>query len=278
MTIKIKPQENKKGAYIDCDIKSLPKKEIQSIKNALEEFGVLFFRDQDLDPKSYIEFAKNFGSLADYPMLKGLSGFPEITVVERKKTDKGPNFGGPVGSEKDPKKNGFHTDSSYTKRPPRFTMLLAKVVPPRGQGNTEFSSQYMAYDKLPDEYKKKLEKINGVFSSLGSISASRVEREKENSKDNKKKEIKSVHPIIKKINDKKTIYCSPGHLIKLENIDEKEAKNLQDFLFNHQVNNSFRFSFEWEPNSLALWDNRSILHRAGSITGVDRILHRITIH
>ena len=275
MTIKIKPQENKKGAYIDCEIKSLPKKEIQSIKNALEEFGVLFFRDQDLDPKSYIEFAKNFGSLADYPMLKGLDGFPEITVVERKKTDKGPNFGGAGGKEVF---SVFHTDSSYTKNPPRFTMLLAKVVPPRGQGNTEFSSQYMAYDKLPDEYKKKLEKINGVFSSLGSISASRVEREKENSKDNKKKEIKSVHPIIRKINGKKTIYCSPGHLIKLENIDEKEAKNLQDFLFNHQVNNSFRFSFEWEPNSLALWDNRSILHRAGSITGVDRILHRITIH
>ena len=181
MSIKIKPQENKKGAYIDCEIKSLPKKEIQSIKNALEEFGVLFFRDQDLDPKSYIEFAKNFGPLADYPMLKGLDGFPEITVVERKKTDKGPNFGGAVGKEVF---SGFHTDSSYTKNPPRFTMLLAKVVPPMCQGNTEFSSQYMAYDKLPDEYKKKLEKINGVFSSLGKISASRVEREKENSKDN----------------------------------------------------------------------------------------------
>ena len=275
MTIKIKPQYNKKGAYVDCDIKTLSKEELDSLKKALEEFGVLFFRNQDLDPKSYIKFAKNFGPPADYPMLKGLDGFPEITVVERKKTDKGPNFGGAVGKEVF---SGFHTDSSYTKNPPRFTMLLAKVVPPRGQGNTEFSSQYMAYDKLPDEYKKKLENINGVFSSLGKISASRIEREKENSKDNNKKEIKSVHPIIRKINGKKTIYCSPGHLIKLENIDENEAKNLQDFLFNHQVNNSFRFSFEWEPKSLALWDNRSILHRAGSVSGVDRILHRITIH
>ena len=96
MTIKIKPQENKKGAYIDCDIKTLSKDELGSLKKALEEFGVLFFRKQDLDPKSYIKFAKFFGMLADYPMLKGLDGFPEITVVERKKTDKGPNFGGAV--------------------------------------------------------------------------------------------------------------------------------------------------------------------------------------
>ena len=87
MTIKIKPQDNKKGAYIDCDIKTLSKEELDSLKKALEEFGVLFFRNQDLDPKSYIKFAKNFGPPADYPMLKGLDGFPEITVVERKKTD-----------------------------------------------------------------------------------------------------------------------------------------------------------------------------------------------
>jgi len=273
--MKIEP--NKVGAFVKCNLKTASKEEISEIKTALEKFGVLFFRNQDLDSKSYINLAKNFGDLADYPMLKGLNGFPKITVVERKKTDKGPNFGGPVGSEKNFQKNGFHTDSSYTKNPPRFTMLLAKVVPPRGQGNTEFSSQYLAYDKLPDNYKKKLENVKGVFSSLGKISASRVEREKEKGKNNKK-EFKSVHKIIREINNKKTIYCSPGHFIKFENIDENEAKKLQDFLFNHQVKNSFRFSFEWEPKSLAIWDNRSILHRATSVTGVDRILHRITIH
>ena len=39
-------------------------------------------------------------------MLKGLSNkFPQITVVERKISDKGPSFG-----------EQFHTDSSYTKR------------------------------------------------------------------------------------------------------------------------------------------------------------------
>ena len=66
--------------------------------------------------------------------LKGLNPrYSKITVVERKVTDKGPSFG-----------EQFHTDSIYTKKPPRFTMLLSKLVPRKGQANTEFSSQYLA--------------------------------------------------------------------------------------------------------------------------------------
>ena len=87
-------EPKKVGAFVKCNLKTASKEEISEIKTALEKFGVLFFRNQDLDSKSYINLAKNFGNLADYPMLKGLEGFPEITVVERKKSDKGANFGG----------------------------------------------------------------------------------------------------------------------------------------------------------------------------------------
>ena len=41
-----------------------------------------FFKESKLAPRDYINFAKQFGQLADYPMLKGLENFPEITVVE----------------------------------------------------------------------------------------------------------------------------------------------------------------------------------------------------
>ena len=141
MNIKVQPCKNNIGAEISCSLKTASKEEINKIKEALNGFGVVFFRNQNLDSESYIKFAKNFGPLADYPMLKGLSKeFPEITVVERKSSDTGPSFG-----------EQFHTDSSYTENPPRYTMLLAKLVPKKGLGNTEFASQYLAYEKLPDE-------------------------------------------------------------------------------------------------------------------------------
>ena len=193
---KIKLCNKNIGAEIICNLKSVNKKQIKLIKNSLNKYGIIFFRNQNLDSRSYIRFAKKFGQVANYPMLKGLSSkYPEITVVERKISDKGPSFG-----------EQFHTDSSYTKKPPRFTMLLAKLVPPRGLGNTEFASQYLSYKNLPKIYKKKIKNLKAVFSSSGPISITRIEREKEKGT-GKSKDFKAIHKIIKKINKVCHIHC-----------------------------------------------------------------------
>ena len=60
------------------------------------------------------------------------------------------------------------------------------------------------------------------------------------------------------------------------NIDKKDSDKLKDFLFKHQIKKEFVFSFEWEKNSIAIWDNRSILHQATPFSG-NRIMHRITV-
>ena len=129
--LKIIPNKKNVGAEIIINLKNITNKDVFNIKKALNKYGMLYFKKQNLSSKNYINFAKNFGKLANYPRLKGLNKkYPEITVVQRKATDKGPSFG-----------EQFHTDSSYTKKPPRFTMLLSKLVPKPGKANTEFSSQ-----------------------------------------------------------------------------------------------------------------------------------------
>ena len=133
--LKIIPNKKNIGAEIIVNVKDITNKDILKIKKALNKYGMLYFKQQELTSKLYIKFAKYFGKLANYPRLKGLNKkFPQITVVQRKSTDKGPSFG-----------EQFHTDSIYTKRPPRFTMLFSKLVPKKGKANTEFCSQYLAY-------------------------------------------------------------------------------------------------------------------------------------
>ena len=125
---KIIPGKKNIGAQVYCDIKNINKNDLKKIKSALQKYGMLYFRKQNLNSKSYIKFAKNFGKLADYPRLKGLNKkYSKITVVQRKASDKGPSFG-----------EQFHTDSIYTKKPPRFTILFSKLVPKKGKANTEF--------------------------------------------------------------------------------------------------------------------------------------------
>ena len=251
------------GAEIICDLNKIKKYHIKKIKSALQKYGMIYFRKQDLNSKNYIKFAKNFGKLAEYPRLKGLNKkYPKITVVQRKASDKGPSFG-----------EQFHTDSIYTKKPPRFTMLFSKLVPKKGKANTEFCSQYLAYQDLPKLFKKKLKKYKGNYSSEGPISITTQERVKEKGKINK--ELKSKHNIIQKINTKFTIYCSPGHFVGFDSKQNREQK-LEKYLFNHQIKKKFQFSLEWELNQLAIWDNRSMLHQATPFKG-NRIMHRITI-
>ena len=262
--IKIIPNKKDIGAEIECDLKKISKQDLKKIKQALYKYGVIFFRKQILTSSSYIKFAKNFGKLAKYPRLKGLNKkYPQITVVQRKATDKGPSFG-----------EQFHTDSIYTKKPPRFTMLLSKIVPKKGLANTEFCSQYLAYKQLPAKIKNKLKISKGIYSSEGPISITTQERVKE--KGRKIKELISTHKILKKINTNYTIYCSPGHLIDFMPKIKNQLK-LKKLLLNHQVKKKFQYSLEWEKNQLAIWDNRSMLHQATPFKG-NRIMHRITIH
>ena len=262
--IKIIPNKKDIGAEIECDLKKISKQDLKKIKQALYKYGVIFFRKQILTSSLYIKFAKNFGKLAKYPRLKGLNKkYPQITVVQRKATDKGPSFG-----------EQFHTDSIYTKKPPRFTMLLSKIVPKKGLANTEFCSQYLAYKQLPAKIKNKLKISKGIYSSEGPISITTQERVKE--KGRKIKELISTHKILKKINTNYTIYCSPGHLIDFMPKIKNQLK-LKKLLLNHQVKKKFQYSLEWEKNQLAIWDNRSMLHQATPFKG-NRIMHRITIH
>ena len=262
---KIIPNKKNIGAELICDLNKINNSTLKKIKSALSKYGMIYFRNQKLSSDHYVKFAKKFGKLANYPRLKGLNKkYPQITVVQRKSTDKGPSFG-----------EQFHTDSIYTKKPPKFTMLLSKIVPKKGTANTEFSSQYLAYENLPYHIKKKLKNLKAIYSSEGPISITTKERAKEKGKE--KNELISKHKIIKKINRKLSIFCSPGHFIGFNNLNKKEETKLKNFLFKHQIKKKFQCSLEWEKNQLAIWDNRSMLHQATPFRG-NRIMHRITIY
>ena len=263
----VKPCKNDVGAFIDIDLNKVDEPTINEIKKAVNNFGVIFFRNQNLTSDNYVKFAKYFGMCADYPMLKGLDGYPEITVVEKKPKEK-IMFG-----------EGWHTDSTYTARPPRFTMLYSIKTPKKGKGNTKFASQYLSYQTLLEEYKKKIENLKAVFSADGPISITRNNRTAEKGTGVDPKTLSAEHKIVitNSKNNKKSIYLSPGHVTSLVGLSEEDSKNLLNFLFEHQIKSEFIYSFEWEPNCIAIWNNHAILHNPVNDFNEHRVMHRITI-
>ena len=265
--ISITPGTNNVGAYVNnIDLNILDQDQAKEIKNTLNQFGVIFIKEQNLNPESYQNFAKSIGQPVVYPRLKGLDEkFPFINVIERKPDDKNLSFGSTF----------LHQDTSYLAIDrPRYTMLMGIEIP-NGQGNTIFSSGFNAYEKLPNEIKDKIKDATGIFSSAGPISVTRLEREKEMGIKSSES-MEAEHSIVKTVNGKKTLYVSPGHLIKIRNVGE-EADYLKNYLINHVNKREFIFSYEWSKGDICLWDNLSILHMASEIKNCKRIMHRITI-
>jgi len=69
-----------------------------------------------------------------------------------------------------------------------------------------------------------------------------------------------------------------GHTVRFAGWTEAESAPLLDYLFRHQQCAEFTCRFVWRPGSLALWDNRSVLHNpVNDYHGFRRVMHRITL-
>ena len=61
---------------------------IAAIRRAWLDHLVIFFRDQHLTPERFLGFARRFGEVVEYPFIKGINGFPEITPVVKLEHEK----------------------------------------------------------------------------------------------------------------------------------------------------------------------------------------------
>ena len=95
-------------------VQSLNSADVKNIRKALLDHLVIFFRNQFITPSQQLLFAKHFGELVEYPLVKGLDGFPEIVPVV-KLPDETINFGGL-----------WHSDTTYLETPPLGGILVAK--------------------------------------------------------------------------------------------------------------------------------------------------------
>ena len=241
---------------------------IDEIRRALLDHLVLFFRDQTLTMDQQLAFARRFGPLDTYPMVKGIEGFPELVEV-RKEPDEKINFGGL-----------WHSDTSYLPEPPRAAILYAKELPPYG-GDTLYANMYMAYDALSDGLKAALDGLFVVNSGAAAGGAqSRSLRRGEAPKEDDRVAREAVHPIIRTIPEtgRKVLYCNGAHTLRIEGWTEAESAPLLAHLYAVQQRPEFSCRFRWTPGAVAFWDNRTVQHNAiNDYHGFRRIMHRCAI-
>ena len=269
-TISIRPVAGALGAEISgVDLsRDLSEDTIAEIRQALLDHLVIFFRDQDISPEQHLAFTRRFGDLVQYPLVKGLEGYPDIIPVVKLEHEK-VNFGGL-----------WHTDTTYLEEPPLGSVLLARELPPAG-GDTLFANLYLAYETLSDGMKELLAPLKGInVSSKAQVSETRKERLKTGAKAPADTVLSATHPVVRTHPEtgRKALYVSFAHTVRFEGMSEEESQPILDYLFEHQIKPEFTCRFSWEPGSIAFWDNRSTLHNpVNDYHGYKRVMHRITL-
>lgn len=268
--IRIHPLTTALGAEIEgVDLsRPLARETVATLRQALLDHLVIFFRDQDLTTEKYLAFAHAMGEPMEYPFVSGLPGASLITPVV-KEADARVNFGGV-----------WHTDTAYLEEPPKATMLLAREIPPYG-GDTMFANQQLAYENLSEGMQELLSTLTGVNSSVRSDGIrTHVDRDVPQIDANGTSGFIAEHPVVRTHPEtgRKSLYINRGHTVRFKGMTEEESLPLLNFLFDHQVTDEFVCRFRWQPGSLALWDNRAVLHYPlNDYHGHRREMYRITL-
>lgn len=269
-TISVRPVAGAIGAEIHgVDLTgAISDLNISEIAQAQRDFLVVFFRNQHITAAQHLAVAERFGTVLEYPMVKGIEGFPQIAPVVKLEHET-TNFGGI-----------WHSDTAYLDAPPKATMLVARELPPYG-GDTLFSNMYLAYETLSDGLQMMLDGLRAVNSSAkADASATREDRLKTEAKQDSDAVLEAVHPVVRTHPEtgKKLLYVNIGHTTHFEGMTVEESAPLLHFLFAHQSRPEFTCRFAWQPGSIAFWDNRACHHNPiNDYHGFKRVMHRITL-
>lgn len=241
---------------------------VDELREVWLQHGVLFFRDQNLEPKQLLHVAEYFGETMPYPLLKGLEGFPDITVVSKMEHEE-VNFGGI-----------WHSDTTYLKIPPMASLLYSMEVPEHG-GDTLFANQILAFESLSEPMQRLLSGLTAINTAGNpAIVSTRSERIQDSGSGIQAEQFEAEHPavITHPETGKKALFVNRAHTQGFQELSEKEGKALLDFIFVHQVRTEFCCRFKWTPGTLAFWDNRSMQHYPlNDYHGHRRIMHRVTL-
>jgi taurine dioxygenase len=222
-----------------------------------------------------IAFSEKFGELDWAPVQESgrryVEGHPEIYVVSNVIKN-----GEPIGSLGAGEAT-WHTDMSYIPDPPKASVLYALEVPPAG-GNTYFCNMYRAYESLPEELKRRTERLmlkhDGTYNSGGYV------RQGITAADNPITSRGAFHPLVctHPETKRRVLYLGRRRNAYIDGLSLHDSESLLDRLWSYATREEFAWRNEWRVGDLVLWDNRCTMHRRDSFDPTARrIMHRTQI-
>ena len=240
---------------------------VSRVRQWVLEHQVVFFRDQHVAPAVFQQFAAQFGEIMDHPAYGAVEGAPAVQVLQS--TAEAPS-----------KIELWHSDMTFSTKPPSFTLLHGQVIPAYG-GDTLWASAIAAYDSLSTPMKSLLDPLLAVHDFSYGFKESLAEPGgAERLADMVAANPPVSHPLIRTHPEthRKGIYVNPLFTTHIEGLSRLESSSLLSFLYEHVRTPEFTVRLAWQPGTLAIWDNRSTQHKpVNDYFPQHRVMHRVTI-
>ena len=236
--------------------RNLDEGQIEQIKDALYRHHVLFFRDQDIEERQHLDFARRFGDLqVDTPHDRE----PEFLRLEDT-------------ADKAPRADRWHTDHSCMKAPPGMAFLWSEKIPEYG-GDTLWVSLPAIYRSLSPKMRELAEQLSVRHGVRNGYSAGVRRRLAELGVPTEQVETRiarleaeafAIHPMVRThpVTGEQSLFLSPNYIEHIEGLHPEESRLLLDY-FNRKLDEaSFQVRWHWRDKDLAVWDESATNHRA----------------
>jgi alpha-ketoglutarate-dependent 2,4-dichlorophenoxyacetate dioxygenase len=239
--------------------------EVNEIKQAFWDYGVLIFPGQELSDQQHLAFAKHIGPLETSIFAlntnEKLRVAPELADVSNLDAE---NKIWDANSRVRMLQMGnrlWHTDSSFKYLPARASLLYARTVAPIG-GHTEFADLRAAYDALSEDRKRQLEGLVAEHA----LSYSRARTGFSNFTAAEQANLPPVPQVMVRTlpeNGRKSLYLA-SHAGRVLGMPEAQGRALIDELIAHATQRQFVYTHRWRVHDLVMWDDRCTLHRGSA--------------
>ena len=238
------------GAEIlGANLAELAPSDVTAIKEAFFTHHVLVFRDQTLTRDQHKAFGRLFGELHIHPSKRnGMNQEdPELFIVNTKPDAKLTNG------------EAWHSDVSCEEIPPMASILYVTRCPENGGGDTMFANMHAAFAELSADMQQLL--IGKTAYHDGEIDLRNYGLRLRDGQTYPK----ASHPLVPvhPQNGRPYLFANGSFTSHIEGIPRWESDMLLQGLYQRTATNPrIQCRVKWTPNTVVMWDNRSLQHHA----------------